>query len=135
MIGVIVRYLLAWFSGLFSGLRAKETREPFWNEGDVPAARVAVIGAGVGGCSAAYFLRQQGGENLDIHVFQKPDNAVGGRTAVMEFCGHSHETGASIIHTSNKYLVDFAKKFGKVLRRDRILHRQLHCGHDSVSNE
>ena len=117
MIGVILRYLLAWFSDLSFRLRPQETRRPFWSEGDVPAARVAVIGAGVGGCSAAYFLRQQGGENLDIHVFQRPDNAVGGRTAVMEFCGHAHETGACVIHTSNKYLVDFARTFGRYYYR------------------
>ena len=79
----------------------------------LPAARVAVVGAGVGGCSAAYFLREHGGEKLDLHVFQKPGSAVGGRTAVIDFCGHTYESGGSILHTSNKYMVDFAQQFGE----------------------
>ena len=34
---------------------------------ELPAARVAVIGAGVGGCFAANFLRELGGQKLEIH--------------------------------------------------------------------
>lgn len=114
MFGVVVRYLWSCFWGALSSLWTKApAKEPFWEERDVPAARVAVVGAGVGGCLAAYFMRRQGGERLDLHVFQRPGCPVGGRTAVIEFCGHTHETGASIIHSSNKYLVDFAKQFGR----------------------
>lgn len=78
----------------------------------VPPARVAIIGAGVGGCSAAYFLRELCGDGLDIHVFS--DGKIGGRTAVTNFCEHVYETGASVIHTSNKHMVDFREKFGKL---------------------
>lgn len=79
----------------------------------LPKARVAVIGAGIGGCFAASFLREMsGGENLDIHVWNRKDSHIGGRTATTEFAGHTFETGASIMHSSNKYLVDAAKKYG-----------------------
>ena len=76
---------------------------------------MAIVGAGVGGCLSAYFLRELGGQNLDLHVWEKnPAQVVGGRTAVMEFQGHVYETGGSVIHTGNKYLVDLAKKFGEM---------------------
>ena len=80
---------------------------------DLPAARVAVIGAGVGGCFATNFLRELGGQKLEIHVWNRKGSHVGGRTATTEFAGHTFETGASIMHSSNKYLVDAADKYGK----------------------
>ena len=78
---------------------------------DLPKARVAIIGAGVGGCSAAYFLRELGGKNLEIHVFSA-DGRVGGRADVVDIDGHLYESGGSVIHTSNKYLVDMTEAFG-----------------------
>ena len=76
-------------------------------------ARVAVIGAGVGGCCAAYFLREKGGEAVEVDVFER--GVVGGRTTTFTFQGHAYETGASIIHTSNKYLVDLSQEFGEFM--------------------
>ena len=81
----------------------------------LPPARVAVIGAGVGGCFAANFLRELGGQNLEIHVWNKKESHVGGRTATTEFAGHTFETGAAYIHSSNKYLANAAKKFCKYI--------------------
>lgn len=72
--------------------------------------RVAVIGAGVGGCSASYFLRQLCGSDLDLHVFEKAK--VGGRTDVLAFEGSEYESGGAVMHSSNKYLADFAQQFG-----------------------
>ena len=74
-------------------------------------ARVAVVGAGIGGCTAAYFLRQLASDSLEVHVFEK--DTVGGRTDVIEYDGHKYECGASVMHSSNKYLGDLAKKFGQ----------------------
>lgn len=84
--------------------------------GELPAARVAIIGAGVGGCMTAYFLREMplGGRNLDIHVYSA-DGRVGGRTDVVELDGQLYESGGSTLHTCNKYLLDAAKEFGKKL--------------------
>ena len=78
---------------------------------DLPPAKVAIIGGGIGGCSAAYFLRSIGGEALDIHLFT--DGVIGGRCAVIEVDGQMYESGGAIIHSSNKYLVDFRKEFSK----------------------
>ena len=80
---------------------------------ELPKAKVAVIGAGIGGCFAAKFLRENGGSNLDIHVYAKSGSKIGGRAAVFQFHDHSYETGGSVIHADNKYLVDAAKKHGK----------------------
>ena len=82
----------------------EETPEP------LPPAKIAIVGGGIGGCSAAYFLRKNGGDALDIHVFN--EGVVGGRCAVIDFEGNTYEAGGAVIHTSNKYLVDFREKFG-----------------------
>ena len=79
----------------------KNGRDPF---------RIAIVGAGVGGCSAAYFLRKLCGEDIDLHVFEKA--VVGGRTDVIQFDGHKYESGGAVMHSSNKYLADFAQQFG-----------------------
>ena len=113
------RVLVAWvpFLGRFFPGHA-ECSTGSKEDRDLPAARVAVIGAGVGGCFAANFLRELGGQKLEIHVWNKKGSHVGGRTATTEFAGHTFETGASIMHSSNKYLVDAANKYGK-----RCIHR------------
>jgi prenylcysteine oxidase/farnesylcysteine lyase len=112
---IFCRVLMAWvpFLGRFFPGHAASTTGP--EDRDLPAARVAVIGAGVGGCFAANFLRELGGQKLEIHVWNKKDSHVGGRTATTEFAGHTFETGAAIMHTSNKYLVDATNKYGKQL--------------------
>jgi prenylcysteine oxidase/farnesylcysteine lyase len=72
--------------------------------------RVAIIGAGVGGTSAAYFLKDLLGDNADVHVYS--DGKVGGRTAVVEVDGRSYEGGGSVLHKDNMYMAGFAEKFG-----------------------
>ncbi len=80
---------------------------------ELPAVKVAILGAGMGGCFAAKFLRENGGDKLDIHVWMKKDSKVGGRAATTELAGHTYETGASIIHSKNKYMSDAVKEFSK----------------------
>ncbi|CAG5131515.1 unnamed protein product [Candidula unifasciata] len=79
------------------------------NEDMLP--RIAVIGAGLGGTSAAFHLRQLFGPNLQIDIFEA--NKVGGRTALIDIGGKEYEAGGSIIHKKNKYMVDFASRFNK----------------------
>ena len=67
----------------------------------------------MGGCFTAMFLRENGGGNLDIHVWAKKGSKVGGRSGTCEMDGHIYEAGASVMHSSNKYLSDAAKMFGK----------------------
>ena len=115
MFGTIFRFLLTWIPflrRLFPDTTSKDQHKDEGTTDRLPRARVAIIGSGIGGGFAAYFLREFGPE-LDIHMWRKKGSKVGGRTAVVEFDGHLYESGASVIHTSNKYLVDLAKKFGK----------------------
>ena len=59
---------------------------------------------GIGGSSAAYFLSQEV-PNADITVFEK--HKIGGRLAVTEVDGRHYETGGSIIHNSNRFMLNF----------------------------
>lgn len=78
---------------------------------DFPSAKVGIIGGGIGGCAAAFYIREMCGPSVDIHVFNDSEE-VGGRCAVIEFDGNTYEAGASVIHTSNKHMVDLRKKLG-----------------------
>lgn len=70
----------------------------------------AIIGAGVGGSSVAYFLNELL-PNAQIEIFEK-SGLIGGRVNVTMVLGNGYETGGSIIHGRNKYAVDFSEKFG-----------------------
>ena len=94
-------------------------------------AKVCILGAGIGGASVAFFLRNLTSPasefdnsrsaaatasdspllNLDIHVFER-SNRVGGRAHTICFEGTEVEAGASIIHDKNLHLVAFAKLLG-----------------------
>ena len=60
--------------------------------------------AGIGGASTGYFLSQLLPE-VDITVFEK--GRIGGRLATEEVDGRKYETGGSIIHGANRYMVQF----------------------------
>jgi len=66
--------------------------------------RVGVIGGGIGGSSAAYFISKQiPGSSITVFEMGK----VGGRLATVTIDGREYETGGSIIHSANKYMVDY----------------------------
>ncbi|CAI7886240.1 unnamed protein product [Closterium sp. NIES-54] len=96
--------------------------------------KVCIVGAGIGGASTAYFLRnvsralesavQPSLPELDIHVFERAGR-VGGRTLLLKVPleGNSKgeqaegdvvevEAGASIIHGKNLHLVRLAQQLG-----------------------
>ena len=81
--------------------------------------KVAVLGAGVGGSTATYFLRKAFGSSVQIDVFEKT-NKIGGRTRVIEMGRNTFEAGASIIHDSNRYLLDFCTEYGKYMGIDVV---------------
>ena len=71
---------------------------------------VAVIGAGIGGTSAAYYLRQKFGKDVKIDVFEK--GKVGGRLATLNVQGQEFESGGSVIHPLNLHMKRFVKDLG-----------------------
>jgi prenylcysteine oxidase/farnesylcysteine lyase len=69
---------------------------------------IAIVGAGIGGASLAYFLRESlGEEEATIFVLEAGDEA-GGRMASFEFEGRSFEAGATIVHSSNMHIAALA---------------------------
>ncbi|XP_072515244.1 prenylcysteine oxidase 1-like isoform X2 [Salminus brasiliensis] len=75
-----------------------------------PPKKIAVIGAGIGGSSAAYFLRQEFGPSVKIDVYEA--GTVGGRTATENVKGHDYEIGAAVIHPLNLHLKHFVETLG-----------------------
>ncbi|XP_017566709.1 prenylcysteine oxidase-like isoform X2 [Pygocentrus nattereri] len=72
--------------------------------------KIAVIGGGIGGTGAAYFLRQEFGPSVKIDVFEA--GPVGGRLATENIRGHDYETGGSIIHPLNLHMKHFVDRLG-----------------------
>uniref|UniRef100_A0A0P4WG59 Prenylcysteine lyase domain-containing protein n=1 Tax=Scylla olivacea TaxID=85551 RepID=A0A0P4WG59_SCYOL len=75
-----------------------------------PAARIAVIGGGIGGTAAAYFLHDLFGDEVLIDLYE-PDH-IGGRLATLSVAGQEYEAGGSVIHPTNQYMKNFAAQFG-----------------------
>lgn len=71
---------------------------------------IAIVGAGISGTSAAYFLSKTPGLNPKIDVYSK--DPVGGRMATVNIQGYDFETGGSVLHPRNKYMKQFAEQFG-----------------------
>ena len=67
---------------------------------------VAVVGGGIAGCSAAWFLRQALGEGASLTVYER-DSQLGGRLATLDVGGTPVESGGTIIHETNRYLANF----------------------------
>ncbi|KAG8960131.1 hypothetical protein FRC03_007029 [Tulasnella sp. 419] len=89
-------------------------------DGDGPL-KVAVIGAGAGGSSAAFFLgkaKERFGRNIKIDVFER-NSYIGGRSTIVHPYNdpsiEPRELGASIFVQGNKNLVRAASEFGLTL--------------------
>ena len=77
---------------------------------------LAIIGAGIGGTTCAYFLRQLFGpddDDLDLTIFEM--GPVGGRLANIEMGGWEFECGGSIIHPANKLMKELTQVAGENL--------------------
>ncbi|XP_006882368.1 PREDICTED: prenylcysteine oxidase-like [Elephantulus edwardii] len=79
-------------------------------EPPAPPDKIAIIGAGIGGTSAAYYLRQKFGKDVKIDVFERGE--VGGRLATETLDGREYEAGGSIIHPLNLHMKRFVKDLG-----------------------
>ncbi|CAI5994119.1 unnamed protein product [Closterium sp. NIES-64] len=118
--------------------------------------KVCIVGAGIGGASAAYFLRnasralefavQPSVSELDIHVFERAGR-VGGRTLLLKVpLGENSkggqaegdvvevEAGASIIHGKNLHLVRLAEQLGLETASPADMDFGIWAGQCSSSN-
>lgn len=78
--------------------------------------KIAVVGAGIGGTSAAFYLRQEFGAGVKIDVFEP--GVVGGRLATVKIGDYEYETGGSVIHPLNLHMKHFIEKLGIPPRKD-----------------
>ncbi|KAF8465941.1 Prenylcysteine lyase-domain-containing protein [Kalaharituber pfeilii] len=115
-----------------SGKPAPEIQDPGSNSDSVDARlvkKVAVIGAGSGGSSAAYYLRKfAAGKDfeLEITVYEK-NNYVGGRSTTVNVYDNPEEPvelGASIFVKVNENLLNASKEFGLEYSDNYISRRQ-----------
>ncbi|XP_072923791.1 prenylcysteine oxidase 1-like [Hemitrygon akajei] len=82
----------------------------FCHQDEAVPKKIAIIGAGVGGSSSAYFLRQKFGHDVEIDVYEK--GAIGGRLATITVNGQHYEIGGSVLHPLNLYMQEFVKQLG-----------------------
>ncbi|XP_067899050.1 prenylcysteine oxidase-like isoform X2 [Heterodontus francisci] len=82
---------------------------------EAPPKKIAVVGAGIGGSSATYFLRREFGHNVKIDVYEK--GTIGGRLATVTVNGQQYEIGGSVIHPLNLHMQDFVKQLGLKQRK------------------
>uniref|UniRef100_A0A8C0YV44 Prenylcysteine oxidase 1 n=1 Tax=Cyprinus carpio carpio TaxID=630221 RepID=A0A8C0YV44_CYPCA len=78
--------------------------------------KIAIIGGGIGGTAAGFFLRQEFGPAVKIDVFEA--GTVGGRLATENIGGHEYETGGSVIHPLNLHMKHFLDKLSLSPRAD-----------------
>ncbi|RMB91036.1 hypothetical protein DUI87_32634 [Hirundo rustica rustica] len=71
---------------------------------------IAVVGGGIGGSAAAYFLRQKFGPGVRLHVLEKA--ALGGRLHTLDVEGAAYEAGGAVIHPLNLHMKHFVKELG-----------------------
>ncbi|XP_053443093.1 prenylcysteine oxidase 1 [Nycticebus coucang] len=103
-----VAKLVSWLLGLW--LLLCSWGRPGSADLRAPPNKIAIIGAGIGGTSAAYILRQKFGKDVKIDVFEREE--VGGRLATMMVQGQEYEAGGSIIHPLNLHMKRFVKDLG-----------------------
>lgn len=97
-----------WHTGRRSLASAPELQDP--------PKKIAVVGAGIGGTAAAYYLRQEFGAAVKIDVFEP--GAVGGRLATVKLGDYEYEMGGSVIHPLNLHMKHFIEKLGIPQRTD-----------------
>ncbi|XP_028766094.1 farnesylcysteine lyase-like [Neltuma alba] len=76
-----------------------------------PAPTVCIIGSGIGGSSAAHFLRKYSPSSsppIRIQMFER-NGLVGGRMATVNVAGDTFEAGASILHPKNFHALNYTK--------------------------
>uniref|UniRef100_J3S9B1 Prenylcysteine oxidase 1 n=1 Tax=Crotalus adamanteus TaxID=8729 RepID=J3S9B1_CROAD len=98
-----------------------------------PPARIGVIGAGIGGTSAAYFLRQKFGPEVRIDVFERGE--VGGRLATVRLEGRDYEAGGAVLHPLNLHMKQFVKELGLSVLQSQDGLLGIYSGEEFVFEE
>nr|CAD7586280.1 unnamed protein product [Timema genevievae] len=96
--------------------------------------KIAIIGGGIGGTSAAFFIHDLFGSNgAQIDLYES--NRIGGRLAMIEVNNQKYEAGGSILHPRNKYMEDFVKLFGLKKRINDNFRYGMYDGEEFVFTE
>ena len=99
-------FVLIWVFSFCEALKLQR-RQKTLNVGNFKKPdRIAIIGAGAGGSSAAYYLQRFANNSFDVTIFER-SKSVGGRTATVPLKNsskHQAEVGASIFVSANKIL-------------------------------
>jgi prenylcysteine oxidase/farnesylcysteine lyase len=74
-------------------------------------SHIAIVGGGIAGCSAAWFLREALRDGIELMVYER-DAQLGGRLATIDVGGTPVEAGGTIIHETNRYLAGFVERLG-----------------------
>lgn len=90
--------------------------------------RVGIVGSGVAGSSAAYYVRQMLGSQAEIVVYER-SQTVGGRVQEMEIAGKMVAIGASVAHSANRYFVRLVEALGLHPERYAIKRLGVWNGH------
>jgi prenylcysteine oxidase/farnesylcysteine lyase len=69
--------------------------------------RIAIVGAGIGGSSAAHYLLKT--NNITVDIYERTDT-VGGRVQSQEIKGHMINIGASFFIKTNRLIYDLTKE-------------------------
>ncbi|CAF1404670.1 unnamed protein product [Adineta steineri] len=80
------------------------------NHDVTPKTHVAIVGAGIGGISTAYWLKYYLNDSVAITIYES--NQIGGRLKTINIDGDEYEAGGSIIHEKNLYMKRFADELG-----------------------
>jgi prenylcysteine oxidase/farnesylcysteine lyase len=94
----------------------------------VSAPDIAIVGGGIAGCSATWFLRQALGESATLTLYER-DVLLGGRLATLDVGGTPVEAGGTIIHETNRYMAGFVDRLS--LER-AVPHQRAEGGPESV---
>ncbi|XP_030057758.1 prenylcysteine oxidase 1 [Microcaecilia unicolor] len=98
-----------------------------------PPSKIAIIGAGIGGTSTAFFLRQKFGRDVLIDIFERGE--VGGRLATVHLEGQEYEAGGSVIHPLNLHMKNFVKDLGLSVRSSQTKLTGIYNGEEFVFEE
>ncbi len=72
--------------------------------------KLAIIGSGIGGCSAAYFVKELIPDDMNITIFEANDR-IGGRLLARKIEPVMIELGGTFFHTINQNILEFVRKF------------------------